>query len=359
MVGTYFAQNDDGEKKESKPGILLVDEDPVWQKPVKEEQDSSDEEKPQVDEDIEVKRMRRLEQLGTGRPFGAISEDGSGCDSVSNAPNNMKPEHQNYDISPPRRSRLRNDTPSPRPEQQSDVSSDANFSPPRQYHKHYWGPPRNAKNERSGSIVSAMKSIHDLDDYDTVDPAPSVSDLSPPRKRRNESPILTTGERISKEEFLKSRKKEFRKEEKPKEIKLEWGKGLAQKWEAEARVQEIEKEKDKPFARSRDDPDLDAMLKERLRWGDPMAHLVKRKHLEPVLPDLGDNEKMKESGFIIPQDIPSHSWIRRGLDAAPNCYGIKPGRHWDGVDRSYGYDKELFKQMNEKRATVREAYGWS
>ncbi|KAL0320602.1 UNVERIFIED_CONTAM: hypothetical protein Sradi_5321700 [Sesamum radiatum] len=30
-------------KRESKPGMLVVDEDPVWQKPVKEEQDSSDE----------------------------------------------------------------------------------------------------------------------------------------------------------------------------------------------------------------------------------------------------------------------------------------------------------------------------
>lgn len=35
------------------------------------------------------------------------------------------------------------------------------------------------------------------------------------------------------------------------EIEIEWGKGLAQKREAEARLKELEVEKDKPFARTR------------------------------------------------------------------------------------------------------------
>lgn len=35
------------------------------------------------------------------------------------------------------------------------------------------------------------------------------------------------------------------------EKKLEWGKGLAQKREAESRLQELELEKEKPFARTR------------------------------------------------------------------------------------------------------------
>ncbi|KAL1187765.1 hypothetical protein V5N11_005638 [Cardamine amara subsp. amara] len=133
---------------------------------------------------------------------------------------------------------------------------------------------------------------------------------------------------VSKEEYhLKSKLVEL---EKPKEIKLKWGKGLAQKREAEARQQELELEKEKPFARTRDDPELDQLMRTRLRWGDPTAHLVKKE----TLVDLGDDEKMKESGFIIPKAIPKHTWMAPGLEASTNRYGIKPGRHWDGVDRS-------------------------
>ncbi|KAK7838829.1 bud13 like protein [Quercus suber] len=110
--------------------------------------------------------------------------------------------------------------------------------------------------------------------------------------------LNAAGERISKEEFLKQRKK-VKVEEKPKEIKLEWGKGLAQKREAEARLQELESEKDKPFARTRDDPELDKMLRERIRDGDPMAHLVKAKlEEEEVKPELGNSSSLGNGTWI-------------------------------------------------------------
>lgn len=65
---------------------------------------------------------------------------------------------------------------------------------------------------------------------------------------------------------------------------------------------------------------------------------------------------MNESGFVVPQDIPNNSWLKRRLAAAPNRYGIRPGRHWDGVDWSNGFEKELFKRTNEKQAMDKEAY---
>ncbi|XP_060187422.1 uncharacterized protein LOC132616783 isoform X2 [Lycium barbarum] len=315
---------------------------------------------------------------------------------------------RDVDISPPRRRRTRNDIPSPEPKGRP--SSD--LSPPRRRQKYDQSlsdisdvsPPR--RGSRAQGDLRADQATDLSPPRKKKDQNASDVDLSPRRKARPHSPTTKqgpktglvsgkdikeeidktkkedwlrfqemdpsisgrgaeavyrdkiTGKRMSKEEFLKNKKKKEEKE-KPKEIKIEWGKGLAQKREMEVRLQELESEKDKPFARSRDDPELDVMLKERVRWGDPMAHLVKKKQLEPILRDFGDNEKMKESGFIIPQEIPSHSWIKRGLDAAPNRYGIRPGRHWDGVDRSTGYEKEMFKRTNEKQATEREAYLWS
>lgn len=53
-----------------------------------------------------------------------------------------------------------------------------------------------------------------------------------------------------------------------------------------------------------------------------------------------------------------HSWLRRGLGAPVNRYNIKPGRHWDGVDRSNGFERDLFKTMNHRKAREAEDYAY-
>lgn len=183
--------------------------------------------------------MRRLEQVRSKRPFGVISEDGSGWVSLSTTPDPIKSENQNSDISPPRKRRPRNDTPSPERVQQPDTSADADLSPPRQTKPSRFSggrtarhdtpspengavsdkgtdlsPPRRQQRDKYASSPEAVgrslhhkaaidsdmspprrarrdsKSIDNLDNYDTTGRAPSVSDLSPPRKKRKESPTL-------------------------------------------------------------------------------------------------------------------------------------------------------------------------
>eukprot|EP00899_Mesostigma_viride_P006579 jgi/Mesvir1/15922/Mv08246-RA.1 len=150
--------------------------------------------------------------------------------------------------------------------------------------------------------------------------------------------------------------------DKPADKPIAWGKGLVQKRAIEALVEEMEAEKAKPFARTRDDADLDRMLRSRTRFGDPMAHLMGNKggagddfgHL--VAPARSADEL---EGFCVPQEVPAHSWVRRGVAPPENRYGIRPGRHWDGVDRSNGFERNYFLTINQKKSLQDEAYQWS
>lgn len=65
-------------------------------------------------------------------------------------------------------------------------------------------------------------------------------------------------------------RKKREKEEKEAE-KMEWGKGLVQREEKEKRKAEMEKLKNRPFARGADDEDLNEEQKAKDLWNDPAA----------------------------------------------------------------------------------------
>ncbi len=165
---------------------------------------------------------------------------------------------------------------------------------------------------------------------------------------------------------------------------LAWGGGLAQKRAREEAAARMRAEAAKPFARTRyggvdtqqmtvahqpqatpttnrDDAELNDAQRTRSRWGDPLAGLRKPTAAAPLddAPVLLPKKHAKKARFIVPQEVPPHSWMRRNLPAAPNRYNIKPGRHWDGVDRSNGFERDMFKIQNERQARQAEDYAMS
>jgi len=93
-----------------------------------------------------------------------------------------------------------------------------------------------------------------------------------------------------------------------------------------SRVAKLESLKSTPFIRYASDPALNASLKQSVRWDDPARTFVDS--LKPI--------------------VQQHR-------IQPNRFGIPPGREWDGVDRSNGFEAKFFKQ--EARGRVRRDEG--
>ena len=136
-------------------------------------------------------------------------------------------------------------------------------------------------------------------------------------------------------------------EEKMKEKKAtydKWSRGLVQ---GEAKQQKLESdlyEMSKPLARYENDTDLDQLLKARDRQDDPMLKEIQKKRQE--------EERIKNPNYKV---YPKYN----GLPAPPNRFNIQPGYRWDGVDRSNGYEAEVFNRVANQEATQEEAYRWS
>ncbi|KFV74806.1 BUD13 [Dryobates pubescens] len=119
-----------------------------------------------------------------------------------------------------------------------------------------------------------------------------------------------------------------------------WGKGLAQDRQQQQNVEDAIKEMQKPLARYIDDQDLDQMLREQEREGDPMADFIKKRKAK-------ENKEKKEK--------PRY----KGPAPPLNRFNIWPGHRWDGVDRSNGFEQQRFARMANRKAVQELAYKWS
>ncbi|XP_051256632.1 BUD13 homolog isoform X2 [Dicentrarchus labrax] len=119
----------------------------------------------------------------------------------------------------------------------------------------------------------------------------------------------------------------------------QWGRGLAQSQMQQQKLEDAVREAHKPLARQRDDEDLDRMLREQEREGDPMAAMLRRKK--------DRNPKTQEK--------PRY----KGPPPPPNRFNLLPGYRWDGVDRSNGFEQKRYTRIADKKAVQEAAYKWS
>ncbi|XP_077596673.1 BUD13 homolog [Stigmatopora nigra] len=120
----------------------------------------------------------------------------------------------------------------------------------------------------------------------------------------------------------------------------QWGKGLAQGQMQQQRLEDAVHEAQKPLARNYNDEDLDRMLREQVRDGDPMAAMLQRK------------KERKIPGF---KEKP----LYRGPPPPLNRFNLLPGSRWDGVNRSNGFEEKRYTRIADKKALQEEAYKWS
>jgi pre-mRNA-splicing factor CWC26 len=133
----------------------------------------------------------------------------------------------------------------------------------------------------------------------------------------------------------------------------EWGKGTVQKEEVEALRQELVDVASEPFARTIDNPRMEAMRKEVIRDGDPMAEYFARKKEKDELEKARSDSSSGKEVVVIAK--PTY----KGPVGAPNRFRIRPGYRWDGIDRGNRYEHKILTKSNDRAALKEDEYRWS
>ncbi|KAJ3241188.1 hypothetical protein HDU81_001585 [Chytriomyces hyalinus] len=139
------------------------------------------------------------------------------------------------------------------------------------------------------------------------------------------------------EEALNALKEQRKADEIQERLKFKGG--LAQDRNKEAEQRRLQKERTSSFAVHKDDSELNDRLKQKDRWGDPLAVLT--------------------SGNSISAAGKAANRPRYMGSFTPNRFGIEPGYRWDGLDRSNGFESKLTQAKYSKVSLAEEAYKWS
>lgn len=313
-------------------------------------------------------------------------------------------DEQHADLSPPRRAKPDADLSPPRKQEEKDLSplrrnESTDMSPPRRRIRHDSHSPDLSPPRKPTTDVAAPKvqdsaaspprrprrgsTEEDMSPPRKRQRSPSPSDMSPPRKRHrshdndhspprrsnkrspspehhhiafetkqessaNQKPATVyrdpfTGRQVSSYEEYQKLKDDFNRKkrrgdkeewEKVTVDQMPWGKGWIQHEQA-TKPQTAPNEE-------QEQEELDQQQRDEMRAEDPMAQFLEE---EP--------KKKKKS-----KDGKTSRPMYKG-PFPPNRFNMRPGHRWDGIDRSNGFEKNYFAEMNKRKARDEAAYLWS
>ena len=239
------------------------------------------------------------------------------------------------DVSPPRR---------PQRASESIHSEDEDMSPPRRQQQQQESEVMRMSDSTLAGMVSGRELRQEMEEKRAREQR-RLEKLGDDVTGRGARTVYRTenGQAISKEEYEEAMQQKRSQEKKYLEgSEIPWGRGLQQSHGGHA---EGLHESTRAAA---------------TRWDDPMAQILGNKQRIDLKQgsSLLDRyaKDLKKAGFNVPLDIPKHSWLNRNMGPPVNRFGIRPGRHWDGVDRSNGFERDLFKRKAELKQREQMAH---
>ncbi|MGH0128597.1 UNVERIFIED_CONTAM: hypothetical protein FKN15_001807 [Acipenser sinensis] len=266
---------------------------------------------PQVAEVIDERpdEVKRLEEFTNSNKWKTVGDASPHRRKHKAVPSTQQRHDSDSDVSPPRRKARRSDShlspPRRRPQQGGRRGSDSDLSPPRrrpqqggrQGSDSDLSPPRrNARPSADMSPPRRGNGVQGANQMLSGGAAGLVSvevlrkEHEENRKRERQNKPLEDASRNAQTVFrdksgkkrdielerIEKQKKAGKKAEKDEKY-AQWGKGLVQGDMQQRNVEDAVLEAQKPLARHIDDEDLDKLLREQERDGDPMAGLLRKK----------------------------------------------------------------------------------